>query len=161
MRCSFQILIHFHLIIFPFGKPQPSRFSLFLGCRCWKIVILIASVKKWAVCNIIFNLSNTWVCLGKKITNVALSICTQKYNFNNVIIFKYNSNRDLVFCKNEFKEKQTRCSNLLKPKFALDVHSGHILLELFNYLCHLEGDYFHSPAKKLIFQTHWKFLLQK
>lgn len=78
--------------------------------------------------------------------NVVLSIYMQKHNINNATVLKYNSNRHLVFYKNQFKEKQTQCSDLFKPKFALDVHSGHILPMLFNYLCNLEGDYFQSPA---------------
>lgn len=74
--------------------------------------------------------------------DVVLSIYMQKQIISNAVILKYNSDRHLVFYKNQFKEKQTQCSALFKPKFALDVHSGHILPVLFNYLCHLEADYF-------------------
>jgi len=78
--------------------------------------------------------------------SVVLRIYMQKCIINYAIILKYNSNRHLVFYKNQFKEKQTWCSDLFKPKFVLDVHSGHISPVLFNYLCDLEGDYFQSSA---------------
>lgn len=50
--------------------------------------------------------------------NVVLRICMQKNSINNAIMLMYNSNGHLVFYSDQFKEKQTRCSDWFKPKFA-------------------------------------------